>query len=405
MAALSEAVTVDAVAHAVVHHGRALVGATTGAVSLLVDSGAALETLHVEPSGSETIRPHRAALDDGLCATDAVRAGRPVFVASWGDAQARYWRSASRAADAACVSSAALPLLVEGSPMGVLEFDFSAPVNFDGEYEALLVAVAQHCAQALDRARPYEAAQRARGEAETANRLKDDFLSIVSHELRTPLNAVVGWASMLRQRSVTQEMTARAVQSIYDNAMRQTRLISDLLEVSRMASGQATLDLQEIDVSTLLAGVVESILPAAASGQVEVIVRGAPPAVIMGDRRRLEQVFFNLLGNALKFTPPGGQITIDASRGDRVVELHVRDNGVGIDPEFLPHVFDRFRQFADLPFPRRVRDELVAAGRARPHRVLPGAGWVTVPMRTAAEVANVIELFRQGYGRATGAGR
>lgn len=343
-AALSEAVTVHAVAHAVVQQGSVLVGATAGAVSLLIENGVRFETLHAEEHGQTIRGPYGFAAETGFCATDAVQTGHPVFVASWVEGQERYWRSASLAADAAHLSSAVLPLLVEGSALGVLEFHFSVPVNFDAEYQALLISVALHCTQALDRARLYESAQRARAEAETANRLKDDFLSIVSHELRTPLNAVVGWASMLRDRSLNADVTARAVQSIYDNAIRQARLIDDLLDMSRTATGPATLDLQEIDLATLIAGVVESVMPQAASDQIELHVRRMPSALIMGDRRRLEQVFFNLLGNALKFTPAGGQITVDAMCVDDAVELRVSDSGVGIEPEFLPYVFDRFCQ-------------------------------------------------------------
>jgi hypothetical protein len=247
------------------------------------------------------------------------------------------------------MSSATLPLMVEGRAIGVLEFHFGVPVNFDGDYTGLLVSIAQHCAQALDRARLYESAQTARAEAEAANRLKDDFLSILSHELRTPLNAVVGWAWMLRRQDMKPETAARAVQSIYDNAMRQTKLIDDLLDVSRMAARPATLDLQEVDLRVLIAGVVESVTPAAASQQVELSVTPIPPTVVRGDRRRLEQVFFNLLGNALKFTPEGGHITIDALQIDGTVRVRVRDDGIGIEPEFLPHVFERFRQGDSSP--------------------------------------------------------
>jgi len=343
-AALSEAVTVDAIGEAVVEHGSVLVGATAGAVSLLVEHGTQFQTLRAEEKGEPLPASERFPVDAGLCATEVAKTGEPIFVASWDEWQERYWRSASRAADAAHRSSAALPLFVEGTPLGVLEFHFNVPVNFDADYRALLVSVAQHCSQALDRARLYESAQRARAEAESANRLKDDFLSIVSHELRTPLNAVVGWASMLRDGSLKPELTARAVQSICDNATRQARLIDDLLDMSRIATGQATLDVQEIDLATLVAGVAESVLPKAASEQIDLHVQGIPAVLIRGDRRRLEQVFFNLIGNALKFTPAGGQIILEAACIDNCVELRVSDSGVGIEPEFLPHVFERFRQ-------------------------------------------------------------
>jgi signal transduction histidine kinase/CheY-like chemotaxis protein len=343
-AALSEAVTVDAVAAAVVQHGSILVGATAASVALLVEDGTQLDTLHAMERGQLLEGPRSLSLEVGLCATDAVRRTCPVFVPSWAEEQDRYWRSASLAADAGHLSSAVLPLLVDEGPIGVVEFHFSVPVNFDAEYRAMLVSVAQHCAQALDRARLYETAQSARKEAETANRLKDDFLSIVSHELRTPLNAVVGWSAMLRDRSLTAEITERAVQSIYDNAMRQAHLIDDLLDVSRMTTGQATLDLQAIPLATLLAGVVESVLPTATVGQIALNVASIPAVVVSGDRRRLEQVFFNLFSNALKFTPAGGEVTVDGACIDEMVEVRVRDTGVGIEPAFLPHVFDRFRQ-------------------------------------------------------------
>lgn len=350
-AALSEAVTMSAVASAVTRHGSMVVGAAAAAVSLVVDEGTRFQTLHVEPApdGDGRDMPSRFAAEPGLCATDAIRARQPVFVSSWDEWQERYWLSASRAAGAAHASSAALPLLVEGAPIGVLEFHFNVPVNFDAEYGALLVSVALHCTQALDRARQYESAQRAQSEAERASRLKDDFLSIVSHELRTPLNAVVGWASMLRQRTLNTEIGTRAVHAIYDNAIRQARLIDDLLDVSRMATGRATLDLQEIDVASLISSVIESVSPTAASNDIALAVPGMPSIIIMGDRRRLEQVFFNLLGNALKFTPAGGNVTMSAMCRDRTVEIRVSDTGVGIDPQFLPHVFDRFRQGDSSP--------------------------------------------------------
>ena len=234
--------------------------------------------------------------------------------------------------------------MIEGTPIGVLAFHFTVPVNFDESYRALLLSVAQHCAQALDRARLYESAQRARSEAEAANRLKDEFVSIVSHELRTPLNAMLGWTSMLQRGSLDPAVAARALQSIHDNATRQTRLIDELLDFSRIVGGRARLELEEIDLRDLIRGVVESMIPSAAAHGIELQLSIIPAVTVIGDLRRLEQVFFNLLGNALKFTPKNGRVTIDTRLVDRSVEIRVIDSGVGIEPEFLPHVFDRFRQ-------------------------------------------------------------
>ena len=225
---------------------------------------------------------------------------RPVFVGSFNELQEQFWRSASIAADGGYVSSATLPLLVEGTAIGVLAFNFTVPVNFDAEYQALLVSVAQHCAQALDRARLYDSAQRARAEAENANRLKDEFVSIVSHELRTPLNAMVGWTSMLQNGSLDSTTSARALQSIHDNATRQAKLIEELLDFSKLKSGRMTLDRDEIDLHDLLRGIVESIIPSVAAKGLELEVPSVPSLRVYGDPRRLEQVFFNLLGNAIE---------------------------------------------------------------------------------------------------------
>ncbi len=343
-AALSESVTLQAVAQAVVRQGRIAVGATHGEVMLLVDRGTAFETVYSDPEGQTPERPARLPVESGLCATQAVETRRPVFVGSFAEWQERYWRSASMAADGGYVSSATLPLLIEGTPIGVLAFHFTAPVNFDEEYEALLVSVAQHCAQALDRARLYESAQQARAEAETANRLKDEFVSIVSHELRTPLNAMLGWASMLQQQTMDPETSNRALRSIHDNATRQARLIDELLDFSRIVSGRMSLALEDVDLRALLRGVVESIIPTAAASGLELDLAPMPPLRVNGDAQRLEQVFFNLLGNALKFTPQGGRISIVTRAGDGAVEVRVSDTGEGIEPSVLPHVFDRFRQ-------------------------------------------------------------
>jgi signal transduction histidine kinase/CheY-like chemotaxis protein len=343
-AALSEAVTMDAVARAVITHGRVVVGATAGEVLLLVDEGGQFETLHAEADGRRGPDPGRVPVEEGMCSTAAVKTGRPVFIRSMEDWQQRFWRSASVAADGGFESSATLPLLVEGAPTGVLTFHFTVPVNFDDEYQTLLVSVAHHCAQALDRARLYESTQRARADAERANRIKDEFVSIVSHELRTPLNAILGWTTMLQRGALAPEKAARALQSVYDNASRQARLIEELLDFSRVTSGRASLQMESVDVRELIRGVVESMIPTAVGRAVDLHLSTVPPVTVRGDIRRLEQVFFNLIDNALKFTPDGGRVAIDVRIADGNVEIQVKDTGAGMDPSFLPHVFDRFRQ-------------------------------------------------------------
>jgi signal transduction histidine kinase len=343
-AGLSESVTLDAVTQVIVRQGKVVVGASAGSVTLLNDD-AQFETLYAEEYPRELAEAqYRFPAEPGFCATAAVDTRRPVFIGSFADWQQQYPRSASMAADGGFASVAALPLLVEGSAIGVLSFHFTAPVNFDDEYRALLTSVAHHAAQAIDRARLYEGAQRARADAEAANRSKDDFLSIVSHELRTPLSAVLGWATMLRGHALDETRRLGAIDAIHRNATRQARLIDELLDVSRIVAGRAPLDLQEIDLGVNVRGAVETIMPLAETKGLHVNVSDMPDVLVVADPHRLEQVFVNLLGNAVKFTPAGGTVTIDVTRSERSVDVRVQDTGRGIDAGFLPHVFERFRQ-------------------------------------------------------------
>ncbi|HEX4566043.1 MAG TPA: GAF domain-containing protein, partial [Vicinamibacterales bacterium] len=353
-AALSEAITLDAVAKVIVHHGRAVVGASAGSVTMISEAGREFETLYAEQYTRQVVEAwHRFAAEPGLCATAAAVRREPVFVATLGEWQTLYPRSAAQAADGGYSSGAALPLVAEGSVLGILSFHFMAPVNFNEDYTALLRAVAQHCAQALDRARLYEAAQRARADAESANRAKDDFLSTLSHELRTPLSAMLGWASMLKSGALDEARRTRALDAIFNNATRQARLIEELLDVSRIVAGRASLDLQECDPADSVRGAVDTIMPLAEGKGVAVRVGDLPPTTVVADPRRLEQVFLNLLSNAVKFTPEGGLIEIDGTISEGNVDLHVADSGAGIDPAFTPHVFERFRQ-ADSTRVRRA---------------------------------------------------
>jgi len=341
-AALSQAATLEAVARAIVTHGRNVLGAASGEVAMLVEDDT-FDTIYSDVPAAAPAAARYAAVE-GRCESAAVATRAPVLVGSFDEWQARYPRSASLAADGGYVSSAALPLVVESDVAGVVSFHFTAPVNFDDEYRDLLTSVAQHCAQAIHRARLYEAAQQARAEAEAANRQKDEFVSILSHDLRAPLNAILGWTSILQQGMLDPPGTERALQSIADNATRQQHLVEELLDFSRIRSGHLALSVEPVDLRTLLRAVTESNIPAAAGRGQTLEIESLPPIVLRGDRRRLEQVFFNLVSNALKFTPEGGRIAIDARSAGGVAEIRVTDTGAGIAPDFLPHVFDPFRQ-------------------------------------------------------------
>ena len=317
-AGLSEAVSLEAIARVIVRQGKPVAGASSGLVALLVDGQ--FETLYAEDNPPQVGPAGRwFPAESGLCCTAAVESGAAVYVGSFGEWQHQYPRSAARAADGGYASAAVLPLMVKGSAIGVLEFYFTAPVNFDEGYRALLTSVAQHAAQAIDRARLYEATQQARADAEAANRSKDDFLSIVSHELRTPLSAVLGWASMLRSHTLDEARAPRAIEAIFNNATRQVHLIDELLDVSRIVAGRASMDVRVVDLTERVSAAVETILPVAEAKGVDVRLEPGPGRpYVSADPHRLEQVFVNLLGNAVKFTPAGGQVTVQITRAGSV---------------------------------------------------------------------------------------
>ena len=187
--------------------------------------------------------------------------------------------------------------------------------------------------------------QIARAEAESANRLKDEFLATVSHELRTPLNAIIGWSHMLRNDGLDEATTSRALETIERNAKSQAQLIEDILDVSRVITGKLRLNVGPVDAASVINAAVDCVQLAADSKGIELVVTLSPAARhVSGDPGRLQQVVWNLLSNAIKFTPSGGRVTVRLERVDSTVQISVSDTGEGISPDFLPFIFDRFRQ-------------------------------------------------------------
>src|SRR5262249_30722220 len=185
----------------------------------------------------------------------------------------------------------------------------------------------------------------ARSEAERANRLKDEFLATLSHELRTPLNAIVGWSQMLQQRKLKPEQMVEGLETIERNAKVQTQLISDLLDVSRITSGKMRLDMQVVDPSALVEAALTSITAAADAKGVTIVKKlTASAGPVLGDASRLQQVIWNLMSNAVKFTTKGGRIDVEVTRVASCAQIRVSDTGQGIKSEFLPFLFDPFRQ-------------------------------------------------------------
>ena len=213
------------------------------------------------------------------------------------------------------------------------------------EKERLAEVVAEMTRLGEARGQLLEREQTARANAEEASRMKDQFLALVSHELRTPLNAVLGWADMLRSGNIAPERHDRACQAIYSNARRQAQLIDELLDVARIMSGKLRLERTPIDLNVIVHGALEIVQPAADAKRIQLRIEGEPTiGPMLADGARLQQIVWNLLSNAVKFTPDEGSVLLSLRRAGHVAEIRVTDSGEGIPPDFLPSVFEPFRQ-------------------------------------------------------------
>jgi signal transduction histidine kinase/ActR/RegA family two-component response regulator len=211
--------------------------------------------------------------------------------------------------------------------------------------QELMEGIANQLAVAVENARLYEAAQKARQQAEASNQAKDDFLALISHELRTPLNAILGWTSALLNKAVDDELRQRALETIERSARTQAQLIEDLLDMARAVSGKLKLEVRPVDLGDVINAALDVMRPAAEAKSIDLQMHlHAKDDIITGDPDRLQQVIWNLLSNAIKFTPNGGKVQIKLERADPYIQITVHDNGKGIAREFLPFVFDRFRQ-------------------------------------------------------------
>jgi len=201
----------------------------------------------------------------------------------------------------------------------------------------------------LERERLLRNERNSRREAEIATRLRDEFMATISHELRTPLNAILGWARILKSGKTDENNKAKAVDTIIKNAETQNRLIEDLMDVARIISGKLVLELEDVNAEELISSSIETVKPSAAEKSISLnlsVDENAKEQNISGDPNRLRQIILNLLTNAVKFTPTGGQIDVSLAQKDEQIFIKIKDNGVGISEEFLPFVFERFRQDA-----------------------------------------------------------
>src|SRR5258705_8369171 len=244
------------------------------------------------------------------------------------------------------------PILVGNDIWGVLEFLSSEIREPDSELMSLAAGIGGQIGQFTQRRRAeqelaelLESESRARADAENANRLKDEFLATLSHELRTPLNAVIGWSRMLNSGRLDRENSLHAQEVIERNAWAQKQIIEDILDVSRVITGKLQLHLHPVDLASVIEAALDAVRPAMEAKEIRIETNlDSKLRAISGDSDRLQQVVWNVLSNAAKFTPTGGQVQISVKQNGTHVLIQVKDSGPGIDPAFLPYVFERFRQ-------------------------------------------------------------
>jgi PAS domain S-box-containing protein len=242
-------------------------------------------------------------------------------------------------------SSAAIPMAVMGRIIGTIEVQSYRESAFREEHVTAMRMAANLTAVAIQNVRLLERESNARTEAEESNRLKDEFLATVSHELRTPLTAILGWSRMLESGSITDPVAGRAIETIRRNATAQAQIIDDILDVSRIITGKLYLDLHPIDLTPVIEAAINVVRPTAEAKGIRIETEfESLPTVITGDANRLQQIVWNLLSNAIKFTPSGGEVSMGVHENGTQVVIRVADTGQGISRDFLPFVFDRFRQ-------------------------------------------------------------
>ena len=277
--------------------------------------------------------------------------GQPLWVENViKDSNFPRWRIAQRVGIRGAFG---FPICVGADVLGVVECFNRAVMSPDVDLLRTMTAVGFQIGQFMERKRiestvaaEQRRAHAARVEAEAANRAKDEFLATLSHELRTPLNAILGWAHMLRDGTLDEEKTRKALEVIDRNASLQVRLVEDILDVSRIIAGGLTLDIRAVDLGAVINAAIDAIRPPAEAREITIDVQLSPSArQIDGDPQRLQQIVWNLVANSVKFTDAGGHIDVQLIEVDAdVVRIRVHDTGLGIDPAFLPHVFERFRQ-------------------------------------------------------------
>jgi PAS domain S-box-containing protein len=242
-------------------------------------------------------------------------------------------------------SSMAVPMALQGRIVGTIEVQSYEPQAYRETQATAMRMAANLTAVAIENARLLGREMEARAEAEESNRLKDEFLATVSHELRTPLTAILGWARMMDSENLDPEQKQRAIQTIQRNAKAQAEIVDDILDVSRIITGNLYLSLEPTELTPIIEAAINVVRPTAEAKRIVIETEFDPePALVSADHHRMQQVVWNVVSNAIKFTPAGGRVRVRTFQIDGYANVEVTDTGQGITAEFLPHVFERFRQ-------------------------------------------------------------
>ena len=349
-AALSESLTPTQVAEVIVEQGMAALGASSVFVALLTQSGTELEIVQTVGGQKEILDSwRRFSINASAPLAEAVRTKQPIWQEPTETRIARYANLAKEYAQSNYGAWISIPLIVEGRAIGGMSLAFTEIQQFNQDDRAFMLALAQQCAQAMERARLYEAEQTARKAAENANRIKDEFLAVLSHELRSPLNPILGWSKLLQTKKLDEKTIPQALKTIERNAKLQAQLIEDLLDISRILQGKISLNIYPVDLTSVISAAMETVRLSAEAKSIEMHISLEPNlGQVLGDSNRLQQIVWNLLSNAVKFTPAGGRVDIRLSSCPKSnfnsALIQVSDTGKGIDPNFLPYVFEYFRQ-------------------------------------------------------------
>jgi signal transduction histidine kinase len=342
--ALAVELTVNDACDAVIREMRGLLGAEVVVIGLVSADDTRLEILR-----TAGVRPEVAArfpyimLDAQIPLTTAIRRSEAVWLGTREQALAHspIFREVATKSSA----WAAIPLSVPGRTIGALGLSFLEEQEFPDDLRAFILSMARQTAQAIERARLFESEHAAREEAEKASRAKDEFLAILSHELRTPLTTVLGWADLLKMTySGPDESMRFAIESLRASAATQARLIDDLLDVTRIITGKFNIEKRPTELTEIVTTAAESLRLSAESKGITMAVNAACCIEVDADPARLHQVVTNLVTNAIKFTPAQGRVSVSVQRSDGEAKIIVADTGIGIRADFLPHVFERFRQ-------------------------------------------------------------